>query len=129
MVNAELNNLRNMLSDITCADKIVRHGLMESKIVITDQGVNLLSVTGDVQGVTGYTAEEFKGKDIMDLLGLNKDQILTIITRTEATGFCLKKTKFTQKGGKVITVISLMLKIADNQYREYTTFENQMIEL
>lgn len=129
LVNAAFAELHNLLSGTPEREKVVRHGLMISKFLITERGVNLLSVSGDVHGVTGYTAEEFKGKDAMSVLGLNKQQVLTIVTRTEATGFCLKKTKFKQKNGKTVNVISLMLKIADNQYKEFTTLEGQMIEL
>lgn len=129
ILNAAFDDLRNMLCDMPTREKIVTHGLMESKFLITESGVSLLSVSRDVYGVTGYTPEEIKGKDIMRLLGLNKSQVLSIVTRTEATGFCLKETKFTHKSGKVINVTSLMIKTGDNQYTEYTMLSNQKIVL
>ena len=115
---------KNILCDVTRANKF-----MVAKFVALPNGVKLVGLQGDVEGVTGYSKEEFMGKDIMELLGLYRGSISEIIGHVEHAGICSKDTIFKTKQGKNIPVRSTIIKVATNTYVEFTVPEETVITL
>lgn len=115
---------RNILCDVSHANKF-----MVTKFVALPNNVKLVDIQGDVVGVTGYTKDEFIGKDIMELLGLDKSSIAEIIGQVEHAGVCSKDTIFRQKNGNNIQVRSTLIKVATNTYVEFTVPESTVITL
>lgn len=104
-------------------------GYMVTKFMVFNKSVKLVDVHGDCKGVTGYECEEFKGQDIMKLLGLNPKSVEQIFHEVEGKGICNKITYFTQKSGQKVKVWSTVLKVFENTYIEITSLSNSILHL
>lgn len=114
-----------IVCDVTSA-----HGFMVSKFMVFPDGhVRMINVQGDIEGVTGYTKEEFINSDIMNLLALKQDTVKKIFDEVEGSGICNKMTKFKKKDGSYVDVWSTVIKVFENTYVELTTLSNKIMQL
>jgi hypothetical protein len=105
-------------------------GFMVTKFMVLPDGhARLVNVQGDVEGVTGYTKDEFMKADIMKILALKQDTVQKIFEEVERTGVCNKITYFKKRSGEEIKVCSTVIKIFENTYIELTTLSNQTLHL
>ena len=109
--------------------KISQKGIMITRFVKGINSFNMTDVKGDCLGVTGYTVDEFRGKDMMKLLKLNYEQISKMIDMLETVGYCAKITTFTRKDGYKLDVLSIIRKIGENTYEEVTVPNSSVIRL
>ena len=129
-------NITNSLDDINSVicgvyehPKLVQKGIMFTRFVKGIYSFQMVYVSGDVEGVTGYTKEEFQNKDIIKLLKLSPEQLYKTLDQLESVGYCAKNTTFTRKEGYQIRVSSIIKKVAENTYEETTVLTDSFIEL
>jgi len=114
-----------IVCDVTSA-----HGFMVSKFMVFPDGhVRMINVQGDIEGVTGYTKDEFINADIMNLLALKQDTVKKIFDEVDNNGICNKITEFRKKGGDKVEVCSTVIKVFENTYVELTSLSNKIMHL
>lgn len=134
--NSVIANLTSSMDDINKAiygiyerPKLEQKGIMCTRFVRGINSFQMVHVSGDVEGITGYTKEEFENKDIIKLLNLSPDQLYKMVEQLETVGFCAKNTTFTRKDGYKIEVSSIIKKVSKDTYEETTVLKNSFIEL
>jgi len=134
MMMGQLDGLMSFMPEseeprIIC-DTSQANGFMVTKFMVFPDGhARLIAVQGDVEGVTGYTKDEFLKADIMKVLALKQDTVQKIFEEVEKTGVCNKITYFRRRSGEEVKVCSTVIKVFENTYVELTTLSNQILHL
>lgn len=129
-VESVLSFMPNVEEPRIICDVSQAHGFMVTKFMVFPDGhARLINVQGDVEGVTGYTKDEFIKADIMKILALKQDTVQRIFEEVERTGVCNKITYFKKHSGEEIKVCSTVIKVFENTYVELTTLSNQILHL
>jgi xylose isomerase len=128
-VIAKLDDISNSILGEYKRTEVIQKGIMCARFGRGIDSFQMIHISGDVLGVTGYTREEFQSKDVIKLLKLRSDQLFNMLERLNEVGFCAKNTTFTKKNGEKIRVSSIIQKVSENIYEEITVLENAFIEL
>ena len=85
-----------------------------------DSGEPLItSVNGDVEGLLGFTIDEFSKINLQQHLGITKEVIDKTIERLSDSGWMYKEMRVKGKSGKLASVGLLLYNISQTEFRAF----------
>ena len=91
-----------------------------------DSGEPLItSVNGDVEGLLGFTTDEFSKINLQQHLGITKEVIDKTIERLSDSGWMYKEMRVKDKSGELVSVGVLLYNISQTEFRAFMFDRNK----
>lgn len=95
-------------------------GACKLELSIVGNSAILTRITGDVEGVIGWSESDLIGKDLLKLMGVDKELVNKSFQLLSKNGFAYKENKFYAKDGSEVNTKSILV------WREH---ESKLVEI
>jgi hypothetical protein len=96
-------------NDATIKDFTGITGACKLELSIVGSAAILTRITGDVEGVIGWSESDLIGKNLLKLMGVDKDTINNSFRALSKNGFAYKENKFYAKDGSEVNTKSILM--------------------